>query len=158
MSEAVVFTRRSKSDGATRYTLTLAFEQRQKSRLHVALDSGEDAFLKLERGPVLRGGSILETDDGQTVLIIAANEPLSVVRSQDRLALTRAAYHLGNRHVPLQIRKGELSYLQDRVLDVMVTSMGFALSHEQGSFEPEAGAYGQAHGMHSHSHGSHSHQ
>lgn len=157
MAEALVFTRRGKGDGNARYTLTLAFEQRQKSRLHVALDSGEDAFLKIERGPVLRGGSTLETDDGEAVRIVAANEPLSVIRSQDLLALTRAAYHLGNRHVALQVRKGELSYLQDRVLDVMVTSMGFELSHEQGPFEPESGAYGHGHATHSHSHGLQSH-
>jgi urease accessory protein len=156
MVEALVFTRRGKSDDDAQFTLTLSFEQRQKSRLHAKLDSGEEAFLKIERGPVLRGGSTLATDAGQTVRIIAAKESLSVIRSQDLLALTRAAYHLGNRHVALQIRKGELSYLQDRVLDVMVTSMGFELNHEQGPFEPESGAYGHGHATHSHGHGLHS--
>jgi urease accessory protein len=145
MSETLVFTRRSSKGSPARYTLTLAFEMRQKSRLHVKLDSGEEAFLKLDRGPVLRNGDCLETETGERVEVIAAKEELSVIRSQDLLALTRAAYHLGNRHVPLQVRTGELSYLHDRVLDIMVTSLGFQISHEQGPFEPESGAYGGAH-------------
>jgi len=87
-------------------TLTLPFELRQKSRLRVRLDSGEDVALSLPRGRVLRGGDLLRADDGTVVLVRAAAEEVSTVTAEDAAALARAAYHLGNRHVPVQVDQG----------------------------------------------------
>ena len=92
-------------------TLTLSYQSRTKSRLLAKLDNGEDVGLFLERGRVLRGGDVLTGQEGLGVLIIAAEEMVSVARTDDRLLLARACYHLGNRHVALQIEPGELRYL-----------------------------------------------
>jgi urease accessory protein len=123
------------------HTLTLPYEARQKSRLLAQLDGGADAGLFLPRGTVLRGGDRLTGPDGVVVLIVSAPEPLSVVRTGDALRFARLCYHLGNRHVALQIEPGELRYLADHVLDEMVRGFGLEVSHESAPFEPESGAY-----------------
>ncbi len=128
-------------------TLTLPFEQRQKSRLRARLDSGEEVGLMLPRGTVLRGGDLLRAENGQVIRIEAALETVSTVIGDDPLGLARACYHLGNRHVPIQIGEGWLRYRRDPVLDGLMESLGLAVSVEQVPFEPEAGAY-QAHGRH----------
>lgn len=126
-------------------TLTLPFDQRQKSRLRTRLDSGEDVGLFLPRGTVLRHGDRLRTTTGLVVEVRAAPETVSIARTDDALLLARAAYHLGNRHVALQIGPGWLRYLHDRVLDGMVRELGLTVAGEQVPFEPEAGAYGGDH-------------
>jgi urease accessory protein len=136
--------------------LTLPFELRQKSRLRCNLDDGEEVGLVLERGTLLRGGDLLLASDGRVVQVIAAPEGLSVVATTDALLLARAAYHLGNRHVPLQIRPGELSFLHDHVLDDMLRGLGLPVRFEALSFEPEGGAYGRHEPAQSHTH-SHDH-
>jgi urease accessory protein len=130
-------------------SLTLPFDLRQKSRLRARLDSGAEVSILLERGRVLRSGDLLKAGDGRVVQVCAAPEVVSTVRSDDRLALTRGAYHLGNRHVPLQVGDGFLRYQHDHVLDDMVRGLGLAVIVESAAFEPEAGAYG---GGHAHSH------
>src|SRR5690554_5191664 len=110
-------------------TLTLPFEARQKSRLLVRLDSGAEAGVFLPRGTVLRDGDRLLADDGRVVLVRAAAEPVSVVRTADALLFARACYHLGNRHVALQIESGELRYLRDHVLDDLVRGLGLTVEH-----------------------------
>ena len=132
-------------------TLTLPFELRQKSRLVAALESGRQIALAVPRGHVLRGGALLLAEDGSVIGVRAADEELSVVRSSDPAALLRAAYHLGNRHVALQIEDGALCYLHDHVLDDMLRGLGLEPRAEQRPFEPEAGAYGR--GGHHHEHG-----
>jgi urease accessory protein len=129
--------------------LTLPFELRSKSRLRTVLSTGEEAGVVLERGSVLRGGDLLLADDGRVIEIVAAAEQVSTVRASDAWSLARAAYHLGNRHVALQVGPDWLRYLHDHVLDEMVRGLGFTVILEEAPFEPEAGAYG-AHG-HSHS-------
>jgi urease accessory protein len=137
--------------------LTLPFELRQKSRLVASLDSGRQIALALPRGNVLRDGSLLEANDGTLVRVRSADEELSVVESGDPALLLRAAYHLGNRHVALQIGPGRLAYLHDHVLDDMLRGLGLAPSVMRGPFEPESGAYGRS-GGHSHGHhGGHDH-
>jgi urease accessory protein len=128
--------------------LTLPFELRSKSRLRTVLSTGEEAGLVLERGSVLRGGDLLLADDGRVIEIVAAAEQVSTVRASDASSLARAAYHLGNRHVALQVGPDWLRYLHDHVLDDMVRGLGFTVIVEEAPFEPEAGAYG----AHSHSH------
>lgn len=137
--------------------LTLPFELRQKSRLVAKLDSGTPIALSLPRGQVLRGGALLQTEEAAVVEIRSAAEELSVVCSADATLLLRAAYHLGNRHVPLQIQPGRLSYQHDHVLDDMLRGLGLDPSFAEEPFEPEAGAYGRAsaHAHHHHGHDEH---
>lgn len=140
--------------------LTLPFELRQKSRFKTRLDDGRDAGVFLPRGNLLRGGDCCQTSDGQIVEIIAAVETVSTVYSQQPLELARASYHLGNRHVSLQITENWIRYLHDHVLDEMIEGLGMKVTVEKAPFEPEAGAYGGGHRHgddHGHSHG-HSHE
>lgn len=132
-------------------TLTLPFELRQKSRLVAKLESGRDILLHLPRGNVLRGGALLGASDGLVIIVRAAAEALSVVGSDDALLLLRAAYHLGNRHVALQLEPGELRYLHDHVLDDLVRGLGLEPRTLHAPFEPEPGAYGHG-AVHSHAH------
>lgn len=135
--------------------LVLPFQLRTKSRLRTALANGEEVGIVLNRGSVLRDGDLLLAEDGRVVKVIAAPELVSTVTSNDPLALVRAAYHLGNRHVALQIEAHRLRYQHDHVLDDMVRGLGLQITVEESPFEPEAGAYGG----HSHlaPHGSHAH-
>lgn len=137
--------------------LTLPFELRQKSRLLAKLDSGRQLALSLPRGHVLRNGALLQTEHGVVIEVCSAAEELSVVASADATELARAAYHLGNRHVPLQIRPGTLSYQHDHVLDDMLRGLGLEPCFAEEPFEPEAGAYGRAaaHPHHHHGHDEH---
>lgn len=125
--------------------LVLPFEQRQKSRLRTRLASGEEVGLFLERGTILRGGDCLTGDDGRVVRVVAADEPLMEVRSSDGTLLARAAYHLGNRHTPVQVGQGWLRFAADHVLGEMVLGLGVAVTAVQSPFEPEAGAYAAGH-------------
>jgi urease accessory protein len=129
-------------------SLTLPLESRSKSRLRVTLDDGREAGLFLPRGGSLRQGDLLRSETGLVVEVHAAPETLSRVRCDDPLLLARACFHLGNRHVALQIEAGQLSYRHDHVLDEMVAGLGLQVVVEEAPFEPEAGAYGG----HSHAH------
>lgn len=154
MSKLLIFNERLESPVSSETTLTLPFESRQKSRLRVMLDDGREAGLVLSRGHVLRGGDCLRAEDGTVVCIKAAEEAVTTVTNDHATELARAAYHLGNRHVALQVGEGWLRYLADHVLDDMVVSLGMTINHEKAPFEPESGAY-HSHG-HNHSH-SHAH-
>lgn len=126
-------------------SLTLPFALRQKSRLRTTLDSGEEVGLFLPRGIILRQGDLLRTTDGLVVAVKAALEPVSTATADDPLRLLKAAYHLGNRHVSLQISSGWLRYLRDPVLDHLVETLGLVVLHEMVPFEPDAGAYSHGH-------------
>jgi len=135
--------------------LVLPFEMRSRSRFRARLVGGEEIGVILARGQILRGGDQLLAPDGRVIEIDAAPETVSTVRTTDVRSLARAAYHLGNRHVALQIGAGWLRYCHDHVLDEMLQGLGLAVTVEQASFEPEAGAY-HAGGEGGHSHGEHS--
>ncbi len=141
-------------DGGPLYgSVTLSYDQRTRARQKVELDSGEIAGLFLPRGHVLRPGQRLAADSGELVEVRAAAEAVSTVYVDDPLLLARACYHLGNRHVALQIEAGFLRYQRDHVLDKMVAGLGLGVEHESAAFEPEAGAYdGGGHGHHHHAH------
>lgn len=145
-------TKRAAGSGKPELKLELSIDQRIKSRLRVKLSNGEDAGLDLVRGEILRGGEILSNEEGVEVLVIAAAESLSVVRTADMLLKSRICYHLGNRHVPLQINDEYLSYQHDHVLDEMVKGLGAEVCVESLPFEPESGAYGGQSHSHAHSH------
>ncbi len=134
--------------GAADDTLTLPFDLRQKSRQRVRLGSGRQAAVVLSPGTALGDGDWLRAADGTSVLVSAASEPVSMVRADDPVRLARACYHLGNRHVALQVGDGWARYQPDHVLDEMVRGLGLTVVRESACFEPERGAY---HG-HSHSH------
>ena len=139
------------TDNAPADALTLPFARRQKARQRATLDSGEEIAVVLPRGTVMRGGDRLLSTAGRTVIVVAAEEAVSTVRCEDPRNLARIAYHLGNRHVAVQVGSGWLRYLADHVLDDMVAGLGAEARRESASFEPEGGAYGN-HG-HSHAHG-----
>ncbi|ENY5364446.1 urease accessory protein UreE [Raoultella ornithinolytica] len=152
-------TQRVDSPGKLTASLTLPIDVRVKSRIKVTLNDGREAGLLLPRGLLLRGGDVLSNEDGsEFVQIIAADEGVSVVHCDDPFTLAKACYHLGNRHVPLQIMPGELRYHHDHVLDDMLRQFGLEVTFAHLPFEPEAGAYAsESHGHgHGHSHG-HSH-
>lgn len=124
----------------TRVCLTMV--QRTKSRLKITLEDGREAGLFLPRGHILHNGALLASDDGVTVEVVAAKEQVSTIRTKDPTLLARACYHLGNRHVPLQVEPGWCRYQHDPVLDEMVKGLGLEVVIETASFQPEAGAYG----------------
>ncbi|MBL8470272.1 MAG: urease accessory protein UreE [Rhodocyclaceae bacterium] len=130
-------------------TLRLDFERRSKSRLRARLVSGEEIGLFLPRGTLLRGGDLLIAKDGRVVAVEAAPEQLIEARSADPRELARAAYHLGNRHVAVEIGDGWLRLQQDHVLAEMLRGLGAEVTPLSAPFEPEAGAYsggGHSHG------------
>jgi urease accessory protein len=139
---------------ATARTVTLTFEDRRRSRLLVRLDDGTEAALMLPRGTVLREGDMLaqEGGGGALVQVRAAAESLSVARTTEPLRLARGAYHLGNRHVPLQIGPGWVAYQHDHVLDDLARALGLVVTTESGPFEPEAGGYRHQGSEHRHEH------
>lgn len=129
--------------------LVLPFAERSKSRLRAVLDNGDEAALFLARGTVLRGGDLLVAEDGSFVEVQAAAEAVLEVRAEDPHALMRAAYHLGNRHTPVEIGRDYLRLEYDAVLADMLQRLGVRAERAELPFEPEAGAYG---GGHKHGH------
>ncbi|GGM14470.1 urease accessory protein UreE [Pseudomonas asuensis] len=128
----------------------LTFEARSKSRLRTVTASGEDVGLFLERGQSpLFDGEGLQAEDGRIVRVCARPEALLHVTCTDAYELTRAAYHLGNRHVALQVGNGWLRILDDHVLKAMLEQLGATCEAISAPFQPEHGAYG---GGHHHSH------
>ncbi|MFO8024847.1 urease accessory protein UreE [Thiohalophilus sp.] len=145
-------TQRLAQPAETEHVLTLPFELRQKSRFRATLNNGSEAGLILPRGKLIRSGDCLQAEDGTVVRVEAAIEEVSTARHKDSLMIARACYHLGNRHVPLQIGEGWVRYQHDHVLDEMLTGLGLQVTCEQATFEPEDGAYKHAGHSHTHSH------
>jgi len=125
--------------------LALPFELRQKSRLLTKLESGEEVGLKLPRGEILRGGDLVTASDGRVIEVVALPEKLLHVESE---SLAKAAYHLGNRHVPVQVGDDFLRIAEDHVLEEMLRKLGAKVKHIEAPFEPEAGAYAGGHHQH----------
>ena len=146
-------------EGRSDIRLVLNYQERQRSRYRAKTLCGLDVAWFVERGKVLADGEILVAKSGEKIAIIAAEETVSEVRSADPLLLAKAAYHLGNRHVPLQIDAGELRYQHDHVLDDMLRGLGLTVLVTDKSFHPENGAYHNSggHQGHSHSHAEHDH-
>jgi urease accessory protein len=141
-------------------TVELDWDVRCKSRFDATDSAGRVLGVFLPRGSVVRGGDVLVTEDGSLVRVTAAPQPVMVVRPCPQhgspFDLVRAAYHLGNRHVPLQLAPDRLQLEPDHVLGEMLTAMHLIVSDEQTAFEPEGGAYaaqGHAHASgHGHAH------
>ena len=127
-----------KEPAEARGQLALPFDLRQKTRLRTRLVSGEEVALLLPRGEVLRGGDFLAASDGRVVEVISQPEKVLHIEAAD---LVRVAYHLGNRHVSVQIGVGFLRIAEDHVLEELVLKLGARVTHLEAPFEPEAGAY-----------------
>lgn len=129
-------------------TLHLTAEERQRLRGRRRSRCGRELLLQLPRGEALRAGEWLAPEAGtERVRVEAADESLLVVRTEDPLALLRAAYHLGNRHVALEIRPGELRLQEDSVLAALLERLGLPVQRRRDAFLPETGAYdGHRHG------------
>jgi urease accessory protein len=136
--------------------LELPFDARQKSRLRTHLASGEEAALMLPRGEVLRGGDLVVASDGRVVEVVAAAERVLHVECASATELARCAYHLGNRHIPVEVAKGFLRLAEDHVLEKMLAGLGAKLTHVTAPFEPEAGAYAGV--LHQHDRERHGHE
>ena len=136
-------------------TVELDWDVRQKSRFDCTDSAGRLLGVFLPRGSVARGGDVFVAEDGSLILVIAAAQ--SVLRITHCTAhgspfdLIRAAYHLGNRHVPIELKPDHLKIEPDHVLADMLRAMHLIVSDVQESFEPENGAYG-SHAGHSHDH------
>jgi len=141
--------------GAPGFFVELTLERRVKARLKACLTDGSDVGIFLDRGPIMRGGDLLESEEGSIVQVISAPEEVSVIKSEDFHLLMRAAYHLGNRHVPLQLLPNELRYQHDHILDQMLIGLGINPSFEELPFEPEPGAYGEHGSGHIHENSHH---
>ncbi len=139
-------------------TLSLDWDLRQKSRFEGTDSGGRSVGVFLPRGSVVRGGDVLVLEDGSLVRVIAAPQPVLHISHCPQhgavFDLTRAAYHLGNRHVPIELKPDHLKIEPDHVLADMLRAMHLIVREDRLAFEPEAGAYaaqGHAHG-HGHEH------
>lgn len=138
----LILTKRLNHTNFITTTATLDLNTRLKSRAQINLDDGRKAGILLQRGSLLRDNELLTNDDHSEIIkIIAAAERVSTVFTNDALLLARICYHLGNRHVPLQITASWIRYQCDHVLDDMVRRLGATVSANQAPFEPEAGSY-----------------
>ncbi|WP_090043448.1 urease accessory protein UreE [Limnohabitans sp. 2KL-27] len=142
-------------------TITLDWDTRQKSRFDATDSTGRALGVFLPRGTVVRGGDVLVAEDGSLVRVQAA--PQTVLRITactehgSPFDLTRAAYHLGNRHVPIELQTDHLKIEPDHVLADMLRAMHMTVVEVAEPFEPESGAYGDHGGHAGHTHG-HSHE
>jgi len=139
-------------------SVELDWDVRQKSRFDATDSQGRALAVFLPRGSVVRGGDVLVGEDGSLIKVIAAAQPVLVVRhcAQHGSAfdLLRAAYHLGNRHVQLELQSDHLKLEPDHVLADMLRQMHLIVNEERAAFEPEAGAYAA---QHAHAHGDRAH-
>ena len=136
--------------------VVLDWDTRQKSRFQATDSQGRTLGVFLPRGSVVRGGDVLVAEDGSLVRVVAA--PQAVLRITPcpqhgtPFDLVRAAYHLGNRHVPIELTPAYLQIEPDHVLADMLRAMHLAVQEQQAAFEPESGAYGDHATSHGHGH------
>ena len=141
-------------------TVELDWDVRQKSRFDATDSQGRQLGVFLPRGSVVRGGDVLVAEDGSLIRVLAA--PQAVLRITHCSAhgtpfdLIRAAYHLGNRHVPIELKPDHLKIEPDHVLADMLRGMHLIVHAVEAPFEPESGAYAQGgHASHGHAHAAH---
>lgn len=136
------------------FSVALTSAERARYRLRKPIVEHVDIAIVLDRGRALKAGDHLVADDGRVLRVLAAAETLAHIESTDAETLARAAYHLGNRHVALQVGRGWVRFAADHVLEQMVKGLGFTVTHVEAPFEPETGAYH----YHSHGHSHHDHR
>jgi urease accessory protein len=142
-------------------TVSLPWDVRQKSRFEATDSAGRTLGVFLPRGTLVRGGDALVAEDGTLIRVEAAAEPVLVVRACAAHGtpsdLARAAYHLGNRHVALEVQADHLKLEPDPVLAEMLRAMHLIVSEASSGFDPEGGAYGEAGTARGHAHAGHDH-
>ena len=133
----------------------LDFDLRHRRRITMHTDSGTQLLLDLPRTAHLRDGDGLECEDGSVIRVEATAEPLIEITSADAAGLARLAWHLGNRHLPVQVLHGALRIRQDHVIAAMIEALGGMIRHLGAPFDPESGAYSAgapSHHDHDHDH------
>ncbi|MDR9402243.1 MAG: urease accessory protein UreE [Halothece sp. Uz-M2-17] len=138
----LIFTQRCPEKLKADDTLALDAEARSRPRQHFQLESGESCYLRLPRGTVLQENDCLTSENGERIVrIVAKSESVLTVKATTPQDLLKAAYHLGNRHVPLEITVDYLRLSPDPVLEKMLQQMGLTMIAEETPFFPELGAY-----------------
>ncbi|WP_293126858.1 urease accessory protein UreE [Microcoleus sp. bin38.metabat.b11b12b14.051] len=133
-------------DAVVNLSLPMTADDRTRSRHRFETDTGESLHLSLPRGTVLRDRDLLQSEDGSCLVLVRAKpEPVLTARASTRLLLMRAAYHLGNRHVALEVADDYLRLSPDSVLQGMLEKMGLEVIEEIVPFQPEIGAYAHSH-------------
>jgi len=133
-------------DAVVSFTLPMTADDRTRSRHRFETGTGEVVNLGLPRGTVLRDRDLLQSEDGSCLVLVTAKpESVLTVRASSPLLLMRAAYHLGNRHVALEVTDNYLRFSPDAVLQGMLEKMGLEVTAEVVPFQPETGAYGHNH-------------
>jgi urease accessory protein len=133
-------------------TLSLTADDRKKTRHRFTADDGTPVYLNLPRGSTLVHKTVLASHDGELLQVLAKPQPVVLVKAKTSFQLMKAAYHLGNRHVPLEIAPDWLKLEPDPVLEAMVLQLGgLTVTPATLPFEPETGAYSGS-SSHSHSH------
>jgi len=135
-------------------SLTLNFDQRHRRRIRLTDDLGQELLLDLPEAVAMADGDGLQLDDGRWLRIQAATELVVEIRHADSSQLVRLAWHLGNRHLPTEIRDDVLRIRPDHVIEDMLRGFGAELMKVQVGFQPEGGAYGK-HDHHHHHHHHH---
>jgi len=130
--------------GAPADTVVLDFDERYRRRLVMTGVGGLDFLLDLGEAAMLRGGDGLRLEDGRIVEVVAAPEPLAEIRAADALALTRVAWHLGNRHLPTELMPKALRIRRDPVIEAMAEGLAARVIPLEAPFNPEGGAYVKA--------------
>ena len=138
-------------------SVVLDWDVRQKSRFETTDSLERQIGVFLPRGTLVRGGDVLVAEDGSLIRVIAAPQPVLVITHCEEhgtpFDLLRAAYHLGNRHVPIELKPNHLKIEPDHVLADMLRAMHLIVIEQLTTFEPEGGAYGAQAAAHSHDHG-----
>ncbi len=132
-------------DDSPAQALALTFEQRRKSRQRIDLPDGRVLAIALPPGTTMQPGDRLVGESEVRFIVIAADEAVLRITANDATALTRAAYHLGNRHIPVEVGNGFLAIEPDAVLEDMLHRLGVKVEHCRVPFQPESGAYGGGH-------------
>ena len=136
-------------------SLTLDFDARHRRRIRLTTDQGEDVLLDLPKTIAMADGDALQLEDGRLLKVKAAAELIVEVRHKDPNQLMRLALHLGNRHLPTEIRDQVLRIRPDHVIEEMLHRSGAELLNLQAPFQPEGGAYSGDGHHHSNDHGGH---
>jgi len=129
-------------------SLTLDFDARHRRRVRLTADDGEVVLLELPEAVAMANGDGLLLDDRRWLRVQAAAEPIVEVSHRDPQQLARLAWHLGNRHLPTEIRERVLRLRPDHVIEDMLRGLGAELRHVEAPFQPEGGAYGGRGGHH----------
>lgn len=138
-------------------TLTLDHEDRNRRRVALKGDGGQDILLDLDKPTALNDGDAVKLEDGSLVLIKAAAQKLIEITAENPLRLARVAWHIGNRHTPAEITANAIYIEHDHVLAEMVRGQGCAMADVERPFQPERGAYDHDHANCGHDHHGHDH-